>query len=269
MNRMISSLNVIDVASPCSADWDAMTGDERVRHCRQCDMNVYNLSEMPEDKALKLVNEREGRLCIQFYRRADGTMITKDCPVGLRAIRKSIRQKVVRIWAKAAALTGAFLVSGLFGRSVGAEVVEVKPPDVPPEVIQAIKGQICVTPQVPQVPQIQLTFEGLRMMPAETLKGYLKKCLAKEEQASYRMPDPENKNALEESVRQTWQAKVDDASYMPQPGSQEHDALAKLTSAQLKKHSDIAMQIMAPLLRPHLEPIRGRMIVRPDIGLPR
>jgi hypothetical protein len=34
------------VASPCSASWDAVEGDGRVRFCRLCGSNVYDLSEM-------------------------------------------------------------------------------------------------------------------------------------------------------------------------------------------------------------------------------
>ena len=34
------------VASPCSADWDRMQGNERVRYCPQCKLNVYNFAAM-------------------------------------------------------------------------------------------------------------------------------------------------------------------------------------------------------------------------------
>ena len=41
-----SLLDRVSVAAPCSADWGAMDGDARVRHCGQCEKNVYNLSSM-------------------------------------------------------------------------------------------------------------------------------------------------------------------------------------------------------------------------------
>jgi hypothetical protein len=72
----------LKIASPCPASWDDMEGDERVRFCDECELNVYSLSDMPEKEALKLVEEREGRLCVRFYQREDGTVITRDCPVG-------------------------------------------------------------------------------------------------------------------------------------------------------------------------------------------
>ena len=70
------------IASPCRAPWDNMDGDERVRFCRECNRNVYNLSAMTEREARHVIAEREGRLCIRFYQRRDGTVLTSDCPVG-------------------------------------------------------------------------------------------------------------------------------------------------------------------------------------------
>ena len=72
----------LTIASPCPASWDEMKGDERVRFCDECELNVYNLSDMSEEEALKLVEEREGRLCVRFYQRKDGTVLTQDCRVG-------------------------------------------------------------------------------------------------------------------------------------------------------------------------------------------
>jgi Carboxypeptidase regulatory-like domain len=73
------------IASPCSANWDRMIGDERVRYCPECKLNVYNFSAMPEHEIRRLVAKREGRLCARWYRKTDGTVLTADCPVGFRA----------------------------------------------------------------------------------------------------------------------------------------------------------------------------------------
>jgi hypothetical protein len=35
-----------------------------------------------------LIRETEGRRCIRFYRRKDGTLLTQDCPVGVRKARR-------------------------------------------------------------------------------------------------------------------------------------------------------------------------------------
>jgi hypothetical protein len=43
---------------------------------------------MSKPEADHLIINREGRLCVRFYRRADGSILTKDCPVGLRATKR-------------------------------------------------------------------------------------------------------------------------------------------------------------------------------------
>lgn len=80
-------LKRVHIAAPCPADWDKMVGDERVRFCGSCRLNVYNLSDMTRAEAESLVRAAEGdenaHVCVRFYRRADGTMLTQDCPAGL------------------------------------------------------------------------------------------------------------------------------------------------------------------------------------------
>jgi hypothetical protein len=67
-----------------------MVGDERVRFCDQCSLHVYNLSDMTRREAESLVTNTEGRLCIRFYRRTDGTILTRNCPVGLSALKRQV-----------------------------------------------------------------------------------------------------------------------------------------------------------------------------------
>ncbi|NOQ84980.1 MAG: hypothetical protein GQ551_13320, partial [Myxococcales bacterium] len=68
----------------CKAPWENMDGDNRIRFCRECSRNVYNLSAMTECEARRVIAEREGRLCVRFYQRRDGTVLTSDCPVGAK-----------------------------------------------------------------------------------------------------------------------------------------------------------------------------------------
>jgi hypothetical protein len=79
---LASFLEEIEIASPCSADWAKMEGDDRVRFCKECRKNVYNISTLSRSAAEQLVRETEGVSCVRLYRRPDGTVITNDCPVG-------------------------------------------------------------------------------------------------------------------------------------------------------------------------------------------
>ena len=90
MARFNSPLDKVRVAAPCNADWDAMIGNDRSRFCGQCSLNVYNLSSMTRSEAESLIAGSEGRLCVRFYRRADGSILTENCPVGLRALRRRV-----------------------------------------------------------------------------------------------------------------------------------------------------------------------------------
>src|SRR5262245_60732411 len=108
MTRTISLVQTVSIAAPCSAKWDDMAGDDRSRFCSHCQLNVYNLSAMTEEEGERLIIEKEGKLCARIYRRADGTVITRDCPVGLAAIRRRFVGFAARTAAKL-----MFLVSAL------------------------------------------------------------------------------------------------------------------------------------------------------------
>jgi hypothetical protein len=85
-----TALQNVRIASPCSANWEQMMGDDRVRFCAGCQMNVYNLSEMTRREAERLVASREGRLCVRYYQRADGTVLTRNCPKSLQVAARQI-----------------------------------------------------------------------------------------------------------------------------------------------------------------------------------
>jgi len=96
------ALESVSVASPCHADWDAMRGDERARFCPSCAKNVYNLSAMTTVEAQSLIAEKEGKLCIRFFQREDGTMLTADCPLGAAAWKQ--KSPAFALWASVMSL---------------------------------------------------------------------------------------------------------------------------------------------------------------------
>ncbi len=110
-------LDRVRVAAPCTMSWDAMPGGERVRSCEKCAHKVYNLSAMTAAEAAQLVARAEGknaeRVCVRFYRRSDGTMLTADCPVGARAVR----QRMARRTSVAFAAVGALFGMSLMGKT--------------------------------------------------------------------------------------------------------------------------------------------------------
>lgn len=74
----------ISIAAPCPARWEDMAGSDRMRFCSLCQKNVHNLSAMTDAEAAALLEEQGGSLCARIYQRADGTILTENCPVGLQ-----------------------------------------------------------------------------------------------------------------------------------------------------------------------------------------
>ena len=100
-------LDRVTIAAPCSADWDSMPGTDQVRHCGQCNRNVYNFSAMNRRQAEALLRETEGRLCARLYRRSDGTILTENCPAGLRAIGRRVSRVAGAAMSAVATLSSA------------------------------------------------------------------------------------------------------------------------------------------------------------------
>ncbi|HEY3243925.1 MAG TPA: hypothetical protein VGM03_11300 [Phycisphaerae bacterium] len=135
-------LDQIRIAAPCTASWAEMTGDDRVRFCAQCKLHIYNLSAMTRQESEELIRNQEGRLCVGFYRRADGTILTANCPVGLRAARRRLAKLVAAFGGVIALLAEGIAVLGSSGRATGTVrlrtmqpfAIGLAPPPPPPVV---------------------------------------------------------------------------------------------------------------------------------------
>jgi len=92
MAKSVQSFDRMFIAAPCDADWDSMIGNSRVRFCQHCNLHVTNLSEITRPEAMRLVAQSEGRLCMRFEQRGDGSVVTKHAgsplhQIGRRASR--------------------------------------------------------------------------------------------------------------------------------------------------------------------------------------
>ncbi len=171
MKTEIKFLDRVEIAAPCHADWDKMEGDDRARHCQDCRLNVYNLSDMSQKEAEELVRKNEGqRLCVRFYRRKDGTIITDNCPVGVRRLRNLAIAK----WAALASAVSAMLyfpiakamsfigVENSLGILNGtrASIGDTVAPYIPPIPVNLpTAGKIAIQP-LPQTPSFRPSFKG-------------------------------------------------------------------------------------------------------------
>lgn len=153
MPTYTNPLEHVKVAAPCRADWNKMVGDERMRYCDRCSLHVYNLSGMTRREAEALVTSAEGRLCVRFYRRPDGTILTRNCPVGLSALRRRAAHAAT---ATLTAVLGFFAGLGLnFGldRALSPSIMEESA--VPAPTIPNIDAPPAVVDEPPEAGWLQ------------------------------------------------------------------------------------------------------------------
>ena len=146
------SLADIRIASPCPADWEKMIGDERVRHCSECNLNVYNFSAMTEREINQLIAANQGRrLCSRFYRRSDGMILTQDCPWSLRMVAR-----------KASRFASAVLTALMSVTMAGAKTKSPKPTCECRQIQQKDSGiKVTVTdPDGAVIPNAEITLEN-------------------------------------------------------------------------------------------------------------
>lgn len=141
----LALLESVRIASPCHVRWDDMSGDDMVRHCASCNLNVHNLSAMSREETEALFSrakESGSRLCAGMFKRTDGTIILQDCPVGLAAARARVVRLCGRIAAAVALLLGAAVGSS---RAASARWEEwgwaMRLKNAPP--IQWVKQRVC------------------------------------------------------------------------------------------------------------------------------
>jgi hypothetical protein len=113
MSRPLALLDEIEVASPCSAAWEAMPGDQRVRFCADCQRAVHDLSAHTRVEAESLLSAAEGRLCVRFERRGDGLILTRDC---VQDVRRAPRR-----WLGIGLALGLLLASAVFWLSASLD----------------------------------------------------------------------------------------------------------------------------------------------------
>jgi hypothetical protein len=73
-------LTQMAIPNPCPMDWNAMAGDDRVRHCSACRKNVHDLTAMSSDAAASLIQSEPAGLCVRVWKSADGTLSVSGCP---------------------------------------------------------------------------------------------------------------------------------------------------------------------------------------------
>lgn len=88
MPKSVRSFDRINIPAPCNADWESMVGNDRVRFCEHCQLDVTNLSVLTRPEAMRLVERSEGRLCVRFVTRPNGRVLTNQLPRKMHQIAR-------------------------------------------------------------------------------------------------------------------------------------------------------------------------------------
>lgn len=79
----------LTIPSPCAADWNSMKGNDQVRFCEHCCLEVHNVSLMTRTQAERLIARSKGQLCVRYHHNEAGQPLT--LPVGQKLHRMGRR----------------------------------------------------------------------------------------------------------------------------------------------------------------------------------
>lgn len=124
-------LRSLSIKTPCSARWEEMRGNEQVRFCQHCDLNVTDISHLTPQAAISLVLRSGGSVCLRIHRDPAGEVVTRSAPQRLHVITR----RASRIAA------GAFTaVMGLSATAYAQTSSTAAPPSIPTVAATAIRG---------------------------------------------------------------------------------------------------------------------------------
>ena len=107
MPQSIRSFDRMIIPAPCDADWDSMIGNEQVRFCEHCNLHVTNFSSMTRQEAMRQVARSEGRLCVRFVWRIDGSIAAKQSEKKLHQISRRVSRLAAGAFSATLSLTSA------------------------------------------------------------------------------------------------------------------------------------------------------------------
>lgn len=100
-------LQRLAVKSPCSQNWDSMVGNDRVRFCEHCSVQVHNISEMTRARAFRLANKSQGRICVRYYLGPSGAIATKSVTPPLYQLGRRVSRIAAGAFSATISLTAA------------------------------------------------------------------------------------------------------------------------------------------------------------------
>jgi hypothetical protein len=86
MMKKKNLLKRLSVGFRCPMVWEEMDGEGAERFCVKCRKSVTDLTQLTEEEVRVFVRRAGsgGGACVRLQRRADGTLVTRGCPISGR-----------------------------------------------------------------------------------------------------------------------------------------------------------------------------------------
>lgn len=88
MSARKSKLDQLKVVTPCSSNWEQMTGNHKKRFCSECDKHVFDFSQMTRQQIEAVTAVNHGNLCARITRREDGSLVMLNAPLPVYSSRR-------------------------------------------------------------------------------------------------------------------------------------------------------------------------------------
>jgi hypothetical protein len=73
------SKKIPKVSYSCPVQWEMLDGNDSVRHCKECNSNVFNLLGLDDEEIRQFVELHDGKVCGLVKTKRDGLVINGKC----------------------------------------------------------------------------------------------------------------------------------------------------------------------------------------------
>lgn len=110
---------------PCTADWNQMRGNERIRYCEECNKYVYDFARLPRRQVEEMMAASPGRICAKLTYKNNSLVFLDSKP---RPRPESHR----------ASPLAAAILTAMLGINTGAALPVMAAPLDPPSIVQNV-----------------------------------------------------------------------------------------------------------------------------------
>ena len=106
-------LNNLTIPTPCDADWNSMIGNDRVRFCEHCNLDVHNISLLTRNQTELLIARANGQLCVRYHQDASGKPLTLPASKRLQGTSRRVSKIAAGAFAASLSVTSAVSQPGM------------------------------------------------------------------------------------------------------------------------------------------------------------